>query len=91
AQESKVNRPEFISLFVYNDKAYQFHIPNKEMDNNTEKLQMNIIPVFENVYDIETFNFNKTELERNHTEKLTFQFAGIDSRDKSENFLRSLE
>lgn len=88
--EDKFNRPKFICTLVYNDKAYQYHIPNKEFDDNSKNLTMNIIPIFENVYDHLTKNFNKKDLEREYEEKMKYTFSGSDKNSKNKDFINAL-
>lgn len=88
---NQINRPKYICTLVYNDKAYQYHIPNKEFDDNTQKLIMNVIPIFETVYDIKTIGFNETELEREYEEKMKFTFSGLSKNSDNEDFINILQ
>lgn len=85
------NRPKYICTLVYNDKAYQYHIPNKEFDDNTNKLIMNVIPIFKDVYDIKSLSFNKLELEREYEEKMKYSISGFNKNSDNEDFINSLK
>ncbi|TGL80877.1 hypothetical protein [Leptospira yasudae] len=88
--KEKTNRPKYIAILGYNDKVFQFHIPNKELDDIDQPFIMNCIQIFDEAYDIEEINFNSTNLKRDEVENFTFKYEDLDSSKMETDFFKSL-